>query len=272
MAKEKNHVVYVDSSFGRSIGFVSEHFKGAFTVKTPARKGFRRGHVPAKNYFQHGSFLWLDQGRNRVVLSNVIEREHTLFGLPELMVCIAQSGYDCVLYADIAKPAPEVRAPYLFRIGEEEIAGRRTRVMTMTPEDVEEHLVPFVEERKKFSRDTVIDLAKRSDMSRQEAVGLIRHAWNILEPKKPLQQLDLVSDQDLFERVGAAQNIIINYYCGDDVSAVTPNPHIGEVLVKNVNGKTRHLTYGPDPVGAGLCWTLLHPPTAAEAEPRPVQA
>lgn len=237
-AKPKNHIVLVDSAFGRRIGFVSAHFQGDFSPVVKPKKVRGRGRMAPqkKDPRQHYSFLWLDEANNRVVLSRIQERRHTDFGMPELMVCIAQEGFDCVIYSSLKADAPKFTEPYNFLESVEEIRGEPVRVHKMTPEQVLEHIMPLVEERKKYNAEAMLKLAQSPTMSRADAVAMIRRAITILKPGDYFEGVDHFSDQDLEPRIRAAQNILVNYYGIDNDTAFPPKPDVGEVVMKRIGG------------------------------------
>lgn len=235
--KPKSHIVMVDSAFGKKVGFVSQYFKGGLIkpMETYLAKGVRAT-IPARQLMQgsENSWLWMDEANNRVIICNLMPIDKTIMGQDELMVNIAQIGFD-VAFARPMDHNITYDEPYIFTITEEKFQKEDVKMYTMTFRDILINLHPMVLKKIRLTSEKIMSDILRQFLTHDEKINLINHAMQLIRNDFVIitgVKALMMPDDEVNQRYIAAENLLFSYYYRDHPDVFPPNPFIGMKVLK----------------------------------------
>lgn len=231
--KFKNHKVYVDSAFGKTIGFTSDNFVGTM----PKNKLPKKGHIQGQKEGT-GSYLYLEEEKSMVIAVVVIEKNKSAFTKMELMVRIAEEGFDCAMFQERLAPIMPVVPPYTWQVSMETFMGVLFRCYSMTKEDVLAHLRPMCLKKIKSTDSLVKEIIQKEHPSGVDMQTAINVAVRLIDSGSPYINCETLSVEETIRRFRAAQVILYGFYFQKNIDMVPPHPNIGDCLLKK-NGKKK---------------------------------
>ena len=188
-----------------------------------------------------GSRLWIQEAKNRMILTAVFEKEKNDFATMELMVMIAEVlKMDCCMIFNMSKDfkAPDLRAPYVWAESEEEYDGRKAKVYTMKAEDILNNLRPICMEKLRFSDEKVVEILQKEDPEVGEMELVINVASRYVDPVARYVPLDPEKILLNKRKFSAAQVVLYSKYFKERPMHFPPNPGHGDAILKSdLNGK-----------------------------------
>lgn len=237
--RKKFHIVLCDSKFGQQVGFTSQNFRGQFVqpMKRTKHDGSKQKEIlySAKHLMSpQDSYLWMDETRMRVLIINANPIDHQSFGMDDLMVNIAQLGYDVAM---VREEFSNYKGDdnYTWTTTKEIFQGRTAKVYTMSCVDILTKIHPLVIKKMRTSQRRAIELLQKPDLKKLEKVELINHAIFVTQTPAPFITLaDAVSfpDTEITRRYRFAEDILFTYYLRENLQIYPPVPFEGQKLLK----------------------------------------
>lgn len=236
---KKWHIVLVDSTFGKSVGFISQNFRGRFLqpLKRKRKDGSGTNEIiqSAKDLVsQYDSYLWLDETRNRVLIINANPVDHQIYGMDDLMVNIAQLEYDVALIRE-ENSNYKGDANHTWTITKEIFRGQVVKVYTMGYVDVLTRIHPLVIKKTRLSHKRIIELLQKPDLNKLQMVDMINMAIHVTNTPAPfITVADALAfpEKEIRRRYRFAEDILFNYFLRDNPDIFPPVPFHGQKILK----------------------------------------
>ena len=226
----------IDSAFALSVGFTSQNFKGRpVKPRKITSKGMRPIVIGANQLVDiNDTYLWLDEGKMRVIIAKTDPHEHNIFGLDDLMVNIAQLGYDVCL-ARTENSDYKNEEPYTFTDVVEDFRGQKVKIYTMSSFDILTKIHPIVLKKIRNTHANIIETIQKLEIDRLKKIDLINYAISISDPTIPFISGDdalFMPESEVNRRYPFAEDILFHYFLRDAPHIFPPNPHPGRKILK----------------------------------------